>query len=141
MATHGVMPRSLGKLNRHARACDRAGRDGCARERDGADELQQVTGRGFVSDAGRHRREPSVVFSAIALAVLWMRGARPAANDLLVLGTIGTLYSVFASSGSAASRSCGRWRWPRPDCRCPVDAVAIRAQILAVARQAAVSIR
>jgi APA family basic amino acid/polyamine antiporter len=39
------------------------------------------------------------LFLRNALAVLWMRGARPAAHDLLVLGTIGTLYSVFAFIG------------------------------------------
>lgn len=42
---------------------------------------------------------PLYLFCAMALVVLWRRGERPAGRDLLVLGTLGTAYSVFALVG------------------------------------------
>jgi APA family basic amino acid/polyamine antiporter len=36
---------------------------------------------------------------ALALVVLWKRGERPASSDLLVLGVIGSAYTVFAFFG------------------------------------------
>lgn len=42
---------------------------------------------------------PLYLFCAVGLAVLWRRRERPASNDMLVLGVLGTLYSVFAFVG------------------------------------------
>jgi APA family basic amino acid/polyamine antiporter len=42
---------------------------------------------------------PLYLLCAFALAVLWRRGARPANRDLLVLGLLGTAYSIFAFVG------------------------------------------
>lgn len=42
---------------------------------------------------------PLYLFCAMALVVLWRRDERPASTGLLVLGVLGTLYSVFAFVG------------------------------------------
>jgi APA family basic amino acid/polyamine antiporter len=42
---------------------------------------------------------PLYLFCALALVVLWWRGRRPAASDLLVLGVLGSAYAVFAFIG------------------------------------------
>jgi APA family basic amino acid/polyamine antiporter len=42
---------------------------------------------------------PLYLFCAIALASLWKRGGRAPSSDLLVLGVLGTAYSIFAFIG------------------------------------------
>ena len=42
---------------------------------------------------------PLYLFCAVALVVLWRRGARRIPGDLLVLGLLGTAYAIFAFVG------------------------------------------
>lgn len=58
-----------------------------------------VQGFAFLSTVVTAANLPLYLCAALALVVLWRRGARPATRDLLVLGVLGTAYVVFAFIG------------------------------------------
>jgi len=58
-----------------------------------------VDGFAFLSKMVTAANLPLYLFAALALVALWRRGARVPARDLLVLGVLGTAYSVFAFIG------------------------------------------
>jgi len=101
MATHGVMPRSLGKLNRHGAPAVALVVTAVLASAMVLMNYSKslVEGFTFLTLVVTAANLPLYFFCAIALAMLWKRGAQPASSDLLVLGTIGTLYSVFAFIG------------------------------------------
>ena len=101
MASHGTLPIRLGQLNSR-------GAPGLALVVTGALATAMVLmnyskslveGFTFLTLVVTAANLPLYLLCAFALAVLWRRGARPASRDLLVLGLLGTAYSVFAFVG------------------------------------------
>jgi len=101
MARHGTLPARLGQLNSR-------GAPGVALVLTGALATAMVLmnyskslveGFTFLTLVVTAANLPLYLLCAFALAVLWRRGARPANRDLLVLGLLGTAYSIFAFVG------------------------------------------
>ena len=101
MARHGTLPRPLQKLNAR-------GAPGVALVVTGvlatATLLMNyskslVEGFTFLTLVVTAANLPLYLFCALALVVLWRRGMRAMPGDLLVLGLLGTAYSIFAFVG------------------------------------------
>jgi APA family basic amino acid/polyamine antiporter len=101
MARHGSLPARLGQLNRF-------GAPGVALALTGVFATAMVLmnysrslveGFTFLTLVVTAANLPLYLLCAFALAVLWKRGERPARRDLLVLGLLGTAYSIFAFVG------------------------------------------
>ena len=101
MARHGTLPRPLARLN---------GRDAPAVALLVTGVLATATllmnysrslveGFTFLTLVVTAANLPLYLFCALALVVLWRRGARGLPRDLLVLGLLGAAYSVFAFIG------------------------------------------
>jgi len=101
MAAHGVMPRSLGKLNRHGAPAIALIVTAVLASAMVLMNYSKslVEGFTFLTLVVTAANLPLYFFCAIALAVYWKKGGRAASTDMLVLGVIGTLYSVFAFIG------------------------------------------
>jgi len=101
MARHGSLPARLGQLNRF-------GAPGVALALTGVFATAMVLmnysrslveGFTFLTLVVTAANLPLYLLCAFALAVLWKRGERTARRDLLVLGLLGTAYSIFAFVG------------------------------------------
>jgi len=101
MAAHGVMPRSLGKLNKHGAPAIALIVTAVLASAMVLMNYSKslVEGFTFLTLVVTAANLPLYFFCAIALAVYWRKGGRTASTDMLVLGVIGTLYSVFAFIG------------------------------------------
>ena len=101
MANHGVMPRSLRNLNRHGAPVMAlvvtAALASLMVLMNYSKSL--VEGFTFLTLVVTAATLPLYFFCAIALAAYWKKGGRTASTDMLVLGVIGTVYSVFAFIG------------------------------------------
>jgi APA family basic amino acid/polyamine antiporter len=101
MARHGTLPARLDRLNSR-------GAPAVALVLTGVlatamvlmnDSKALVEGFTFLTLVVTAANLPLYLCCALALAVLWRRGARPKSPDLLVLGVLGTAYSIFAFIG------------------------------------------
>ncbi|HEX7374165.1 MAG TPA: amino acid permease [Steroidobacteraceae bacterium] len=101
MATHGVMPRSLGRLNAHGAPAVALVVTAVLASAMVLMNYSKslVEGFTFLTLVVTAANLPLYFFAAVALAVYWRKGGRTASTDMLVLGVIGTLYSVFAFIG------------------------------------------
>ena len=97
-----LLPRRLGTLQSPRRAGGGLLAYRAARDRDGADELQEIAGRGIhVPDAGRDRREPAAVPVLRARTRgVWKRGQGDRVDATCWCSALlGSAYSVFAFFG------------------------------------------
>jgi APA family basic amino acid/polyamine antiporter len=101
MAAHHVMPRALMRLNgRGAPALALVVTGFLASAMVLMNYSKSlVEGFTFLTLVVTAANLPLYFFAAIALALYWRRGGRTATVDMLVLGVLGTVYSVFAFIG------------------------------------------
>ena len=101
MARHGTLPVRLGRLNsRGAPAVALVLTGGFATAMVLMNYSKSlVEGFTFLTLVVTAANLPLYLCCALALAVLWRRRARPKSPDLLVLGLLGTAYSIFAFIG------------------------------------------
>jgi APA family basic amino acid/polyamine antiporter len=101
MARHGTLPARLERLNSR-------GAPGTALVLSGVFASAMVLmnyskslveGFTFLTLVVTAANLPLYLFCALGLVVLWRRGVRPPSSDMLVLGVLGTAYSVFAFVG------------------------------------------
>lgn len=101
MARHGVMPAALGRMN--ARGAPAAALVVTAVLASAMVAMNYskslVEGFTFLTLVVTAATLPLYFFCAIALAAYWKKGGRNASTDMVVLGVLGTLYSVFAFVG------------------------------------------
>jgi basic amino acid/polyamine antiporter, APA family len=101
MSMHGVLPASLARLNgRGAPAVALVVTGGFASAMVLMNYSKSlVQGFTFLTQVVTAANLPLYLFCAVALVAMWLRGGRGPSSDLLVLGVLGTAYSIFAFIG------------------------------------------
>jgi APA family basic amino acid/polyamine antiporter len=101
MALHGVLPARLQVLNRRGAPALALVVTGLLASAMVLMNYSKslVQGFTFLTLVVTAANLPLYLFCAMALAVFWKRGARPRSSDVLVLGLLGTAYSIFAFIG------------------------------------------
>jgi APA family basic amino acid/polyamine antiporter len=101
MASHDMLPRSLAKVNRFGAPAAGLVATGLFASAMVLMNYSKslVEGFTFLTLVVTAANLPMYLCCALALVVLWKRGDRPASSDLLVLGLLGSAYTVFAFFG------------------------------------------
>ncbi len=101
MALHGVLPARLQGLNRRGAPALALVVTGLLASAMVLMNYSKslVAGFTFLTLVVTAANLPLYLFCAMALAVCWKRGERPRSSDFLVLGLLGTAYSIFAFIG------------------------------------------
>jgi APA family basic amino acid/polyamine antiporter len=101
MASHDMLPRSLAKVNRFGAPAAGLVATGLFASAMVLMNYSKslVEGFTFLTLVVTAANLPMYLCCALALVVLWKRGERPASRDLLVLGMLGSAYTIFAFVG------------------------------------------
>ena len=101
MARHGTLPRRLERLNSLGAPATALLLSGVLASAMVLMNYSKtlVEGFTFLTLVVTAANLPLYLFCAMGLVLLWRRGERPASRDMLVLGVLGTVYSVFAFIG------------------------------------------
>jgi APA family basic amino acid/polyamine antiporter len=101
MASHDMLPRGLQRLNRFGAPAAGLVVTGVFASAMVLMNYSKslVEGFTFLTLVVTAANLPMYLCCALALVILWRRGERPASRDLLVLGVLGSAYSVFAFFG------------------------------------------